>query len=119
MKIVNPEEFARMPAGTIFAPFVPCVLNDRLQIKVDKGHMVKAWGKEFWAYNGTMPLEPWNLQDFCEIGDQADAEFEVYDGDQNDLIGEKMVLVFEPQDVERMIEILKWAQRGCPDDGKV
>lgn len=118
MRIVTPEEFARMPAGTVFAPYEPHVLKDRLEIKVDKGAMATGWhGEKFWAYNGTMPLEPWNLDQVYEIGDRADAEFQVYDGDQNDLIYEKMILVLEQKDVIRMIEILGWALRGCPDDG--
>lgn len=109
-----------MPAGTVFAPFVPCVLKDRLQIKVDGGSIATGWhGEVFWAYNGVMPLEPWNLSEMYQVGDQADAEFEIYDGDQNDLIDETMIAVLEPQDVEQLIRMLRWAQRGCPDDGTV
>lgn len=114
MRIVSCEEFARMPAGTIFAPFEPYVLKDRMEIKVDQGQMVKGWhGPPFWAYNGTMPLEPWNLEDMEGIGSRAPAEYCIYDGDQNDLLDEKMVLVLEPEDVELLIRTLKWAQQGC------
>lgn len=114
MRLVTTEEFARMPAGTVFAPFEPYVLKDRLEIKVDGGALVtNGRGERFWAYNGTMPLEPWNMEDLNDIGDRADAEYEVCDGDQNDLIDEKMILVLERQDVERMIGVLKWALEGC------
>ena len=37
MKIVDFKTFNRMPAGTIFAPYTPCVLEERLAIKVDHG----------------------------------------------------------------------------------
>lgn len=117
MKLVTTDEFVRMPAGTVFAPFEPCVIKGRLEIKVDGGALVKGWrGERFWAYNGTMPLEPWNLEELNGIGDQADAEYEVYDGDQNDMLFEKMVLVLERQDVEKMISVLKWALDGCKED---
>ena len=107
-----------MPAGTVFAPFEPWVLKDRLEIKVDGGSLVtNRRGESYWAYNGTMPLEPWNMEDLHDIGDRADAEYEVYDRDQNDLIDEKMILVLERQDVERMIGVLKWALDGCEGGG--
>lgn len=37
MKLVNFETFNRMPTGTIFAPYNPCVMEDRMSIKVDEG----------------------------------------------------------------------------------
>ena len=37
MKLVDFKTFNRMPAGTIFAPYTPCVLEDRLAIKTDHG----------------------------------------------------------------------------------
>ena len=35
MRLVGFDEFCRMPAGTIFAPYTPCVLEEELAIKVD------------------------------------------------------------------------------------
>lgn len=63
MRIVGYNEFIRLPAGTIFAPYKPCVLEDRLAIKVDRGRDIKGFG---WCFNGIMPLEPWNVE--CDIG---------------------------------------------------
>ena len=37
MRLVTYDEFVRMPAGTIFAPYEPCVLKEELAIKVDPG----------------------------------------------------------------------------------
>ena len=118
MKIVDFKTFNRMPAGTIFAPYTPCVLEDRLAIKVDHG-------REFdpdiyrhgWAFNGVMPLEPWNV-DFAYWGggDSVKATFEIYDGDTNDYCNYKHFLVFEDDDIDRMIQVLLWAKSGCKDE---
>ena len=83
MKIVDFKTFNYMPAGTIFAPYEPCVLKDRLAIKVDHGREddYKPYGN--WMFNGVMPLEPWNINSF--FGDESvRATFEEYDGDTND-----------------------------------
>lgn len=114
MRIVNFEEFCRMPAGTIFAPYTPCVLEERLAIKTDTG---KDRDDCFWShpFNGVMPLEPWLGTDcgVFSIGDTADAEFGIYDGDNNDYRDYDMFLVFDEVDIDRLIEVLMWAKNGC------
>ena len=55
MKIVTYDEFIRLPSGSVFCPYTPCYFHSPFQIKVDKG-------KEYqygYIFNGTMPLEPW------------------------------------------------------------
>lgn len=37
MRLVDFEQFCRMPAGTIFIPYEPCVALEELAIKVDEG----------------------------------------------------------------------------------
>lgn len=37
MRLVDFETFNRLPAGTIFAPYIPSVLKEGLAIKVDHG----------------------------------------------------------------------------------
>ena len=114
MKLVGFDDFCRMPAGTIFAPYEPCVLKDRLAIKVDEGApMPKNYPYYKHCFNGVMPLEPWNTDELFAIGDQADASFETYDGDTNDYRDYKMFLVFEEKDIDRMINALVWAKNGC------
>lgn len=115
MIIMTPQEFARMPAGTIFAPYKPCVFNDRMEIKVDGGHSFPDAPEE-WCYNGTMPIEP-------QLGDDApmtlgryEVGWEIYDGDQNDISDEEMIAVLEPEEVRRMIRILVWSLDGCKGD---
>jgi hypothetical protein len=105
MKLITYQEFCRMPAGTIFAPYEPCVLDDRLSIKVDGGD------ENGW-FNGVMPLEPWNVEEIWEKG-ECPVSFETYDGANADYIDYDLILVFDEADVDRMIDILKWAKKGC------
>ena len=117
MKIVTYEEFVRMPAGTIFAPFKPNVFEDEFKIKVDGGKEMSlplAPNTKVWVYNGTMPLRPWLGDDFFTYGEN-DVELEIYDGDQNDVRDYDMIAVLEPHDVKELINALYWALDGCPD----
>lgn len=118
MKIVDFETFVRMPAGTIFAPYNPCVLEDNLAIKVDEGR--DSYGSDNYEshwFNGVMSLEPW-LGESCLFtpGDQEPASFEIYDGDNNDYRDYEMFLIFEKEDVDRLIRVLEWAKGGCIGD---
>ena len=109
MLIVKREEFVRMPAGTIFAPWRPNCFMERFEIKVDTGRLYPNYG---WGYVGTMPLEPW-LEDFVGPG-QNDVDFQVYDGDQNDVADYDYIAVLERKDIENLISKLQWALNGCP-----
>ena len=114
MKLVGYDDFCRMPAGTIFAPYEPCILEEELAIKTDEGYeMPPDYPYYRHCFNGVMPLQPWFYGFLNEIGDQEDASFEIYDGDSNDYRDYKMFLIFEEKDVDRMIEVLKWAKNGC------
>ena len=116
MKIVDFETFNRIPAGTIFAPYTPCVLEEKLAIKTDHG-------REFdpdiychgWQFNGVMPLEPWNLDSVFDE-ESVKATFEIYDGDTNDYLGYNQFLIFEEEDIDRLIQVLLWAKGGCKDE---
>ena len=119
MKIVDYETFIRMPSGTIFAPYEPCIFKDRFQIKVDEGceYTSRFDGKTKYIFNGTMPLEPWFIDcDCCGAFDCGTYETEMYtyDGDSNDAAEHKMFAVLEPHEVRRLIHALKWALNGCP-----
>lgn len=121
MKIVDFETFVRLPAGTIFAPYNPCVLEDRLSIKVDEGRdsvePVDLIYGSHW-FNGVMPLEPWLGDYTClfQPGDQEPASFEIYDGDNNDYRDYKMFLILDTEDVDKLIRVLEWAKCGCVGD---
>lgn len=115
MKLVSLEEFCKMPAGTIFAPYEPMVFKQRLEIKVDGGEPAPYYAQTLHYFNGTMPLEPCIDLDaeFYKIGDQLPASFETYDGSTADYMDERMFAVFEEADVDKMIQVLLWAKNGC------
>ena len=119
MLIVDYETFIRMPAGTIFAPYKPCVFEEGFQIKVDGGQEFESMftGEKKWAFNGTMPLEPW-FDDYIypDTYGQWDTNFEVYDGDSNDAAEYKMFAVLEPHEIQNLINILLWAANRCIGD---
>lgn len=116
MRLVGFDEFCRMPAGTIFAPYEPIVLTGELEIKVDPGEEMPPDYKYLrHDFNGVMPLSPW-IDDTCglwKIGDTEEASFEIYDGSAVDYSDHKMFLVFDDADIDRMIKVLLWAKNGC------
>lgn len=111
MKLVDYETFIHMPAGTIFAPYTPCILTGELSIKVDAGKEIDG---KYW-FNGVMPLSPWfdSYTSLFEVGEEGEAQFEIYDGDNNDYRDCKTILVFDETDVDRLIKVLQWAKGGC------
>ena len=119
MNIVDREKFLRMPAGTIFAEYKPCVFIGGFQIKTDTGHMVEnpMFGEPFWSFLGSMPLEPY-FKDFdggegpFECGNYP-VEWCVYDDSSADYFETDMIAIFEPHEVLHLIEVLKWALNGC------
>lgn len=116
MKIVDFKTFNRMPAGTIFAPYRPCVLEDRLAIKTDRGRILDpSIYHHAWSFNGVMPLEPCNLDSVFDE-ETVKASFEIYDGDTNDYCDYKQFLIFEECDIDRLIQVLQWAKGGCKDE---
>lgn len=110
MLIIKREEFVRMPAGTIFAPWRPNCFMGIFEIKVDTGRFYPDYGL---VYSGTMPLEPWLEDSVCP--GQNDVDFQVYDGDQNDVAEYEYIAVLERKDVENLIGKLRWALSGCPE----
>lgn len=113
MKIVDYETFIRMPSGTVFAPYSPCALEEELAIKVDEGEET-AHG---YTFNGVLLLRPWFGEDckLMSIGDEAEASFAIFDGDNNDYKCYKMFIVFDWVDLDKLIKVLEWAKNGCPD----
>lgn len=104
MKLVGFNTFVRLPAGTVFAHYIPCCLE---------GHF----------FNGTMVLSPW-LGDptfLCEPGDEAPATFEIYNGSNADYMEHELFLIFDENDIDRLIKVLEWAKSGCegPNPGSM
>lgn len=112
MHLVDFETFNRLPTGTIFAPYKPCVLGECLAIKVDHGYESEEYG---WIFNGVMPLEPWNLDSMFDE-EPIKATFEIYDGCTNDYCNYEQFLIFDECDIDRLIQVLLWAKGGCKDE---
>ena len=119
MKIVTFEEFNRMPAGTIFAPWTPCTYAGEFEIKTDAGneYVNKYDGKTRWSFNGTMPIVPHvdANQIFMGIyeGGPVLSEMWHYDGSTVDYEDHKLFAIMEEKDVRKVIEALEWALGGC------
>lgn len=112
MRLVDFETFNKLPAGTIFAPYKPCVLGEGLAIKVDHGYEIEEYG---WLFNGVMPLEPCNLD--CVFDEEPiKATFEIYDGATSDYMDYEQFLIFDECDVDRLIQVLLWAKGGCKEE---
>lgn len=116
MKIVDYETFIRMPSGTIFAPYKPNVLLDHPEIKVDHGsEYTDADGKTRWSFNGTCVLMP-HPTEYSWDDDHCETEFFYYDGDSNDAKSFEQFLIYEKEDIENLMKVLKWAMEGCDFD---
>lgn len=119
MRLVNFDEFCRMPAGTVFAPYTPCVLEEGLAIKVDAGEDLPithpCYRYSSHTFLGVMPLQPFNLEEVYNDGPTT-ASFETYDGSDVDYMGYETFLVFEESDIERFIKVLRWAKAGCKEE---
>ena len=124
MKLVDFNTFVRLPAGTVFAPYTPCCLDGELEIKVDGGKPFHSFYMlEGHFFNGTMVLSPW-LGDptfLYEPGDEAPASFEIYDGSNADYMEHELFLIFDENDIDRLIKVLEWAKSGCegPNPGSM
>lgn len=111
MKIVDYNEFIRLPAGTVFCPYEPCFFHSPLQIKTDTGHEYN--GQHI--FNGAMPLEPWFIdQDNLptETGTYK-TEMAIWDDSSVDFEKNGLFAVLEKHEIEELIKSLKWAMDGC------
>ena len=118
MIIVDFHDFIRMPAGTVYAPYEPCVFGD-FAIKTDTGYEVIGYdGKRYWDFLGSMPLHPNFADDDHVAFDKGvyETEMSVYDTAACDFDEEELFAVLEPHEVKRLINSLYWALEGCPGE---
>lgn len=116
MKLVDFETFSRMPAGTIFAPYRPCCILEYLAIKSDEGRLRQGKDPKLkYFFEKVMPLTPSfkHTEKFNIIGDTMPARFEECSNNNFDYIDYELFVVLEDNDIDRLIDILKWAQGGC------
>lgn len=121
MKIVTYDEFIRMPAGTIFAPWEPCVYRGKFEIKTDGGEEYEYFGEKDYTFNGTMPIVPHiDYDDGFSGYDYGPCKSEMfhYDGAAVDYLEHTMFAIMEEKDIRKMIEALEWALGGCKGEFK-
>lgn len=125
MKLVDFNTFVRLPSGTVFAPYTPCCLDGELEIKVDEGRpILSPFIPEGHHFNGVLPLSPCFGDDstiyLYKPGDEAPASFEIYDGSNIDYRSHDLFLIFDENDIDRLIKVLEWAKIGCegPNPGE-
>lgn len=117
MKILNKEQFAKTPIGTVFCTFSPCILSERLYVKSD--YYVSDDGSP--SFNGVIPLCPFFETD--EYGDgytgTPDNELSYFtecfsnDTALHDFDNETLFAVFSKAEVRRMIDVLTYALSDC------
>ena len=108
MKIVTRDEMCKLPNGTVFAPYEPCVIGE---IRVKTGYYV--WdGRETW--NGELHITP----SFDMESDATDriTHFMVDDGSEADYYPDELFAVFDSNEIGQMIDIFTWAKSGCETD---
>jgi len=119
MKILNKEQFAKTPIGTVFCLFMPIMLDERLYVKCDY-HISEGQP----TFNGAIPLCPFFETE--KIGDdyigQPSEEHSYYtecfstDVALHDFEDDQLFAVFSKQEVRRMIDVLAFALSDCEGD---
>ena len=111
MKIVSFKEFECMPKGTIFAPYMPCAYMESFRIKIDTGKEYKKDKENCYSFNGTLDLIP-DPPEARKLGEYKTTQY-TWDGSTADFQDYDMIAVLDPEEINRMIEALKWAKSGC------
>ena len=108
MKLVNYEEFIRMPQGTVFCRYIPCCFHLPIEIKTDTGYEFN--GK--YLFNGTLPLEPFfaNPNEFPDCEGEYEVEFTTCDNSSIDYNENELYAIFETSEIQSMIDALEWAK---------
>lgn len=131
MKIINGIELANMPNGTVFSDIVdnnfePNGVNGDMTINglhIMDGHDEKYSPVGSGFFNGVLHMLNYipctgTYVDTNNENGNVDEEFwdTLTDTDQNDYTKDDWVVVYEKEEVEKIIENLQWALRGCRDE---
>ena len=100
MKIINKEQLLEAPAGTVYSPYMPDIVDGRIHIKV--GNYCNLELIPTWDYNDDV----FKATNFCTDDLNIQADY-----DKNDLFA-----VFNSTEVKKMIDCLAWALTGCKSD---
>lgn len=116
MKILNKEQFAKTPMGTVFCLFQPSVLDGQIYVKSDfSEYDGKPW------FNGVIPLCPYfetqvYEDDYIGKPDENNSYYtECFSTDTSlcDFDDNQLFAVFSKAEVRRMIDVLTYALCDC------
>lgn len=106
MRIMNRDELASMPAGTVFTSYTPHTLGDSMYIKLESKKNDK--GQEFWY--GELPLTP-TIEEYSE--GEFVTQWCTVDTTYYDYTSSELFAVFSKTEVQQLINCLQWALSGC------
>jgi len=108
MRIVTRKQFMKLPIGTVFSYYEPCVFRDLL-IKVSDD---KQWPTDFLYDDLIGAVKNKGSDDFSEkcrrmeLGESLPVDFE-YTGREGLFEDEQLFAVYEKDDVEQLIKRLQ------------
>ena len=116
MKIVNREEFLKLPENTLYTKYEPCVVED-LCIKGE------TWGNDFLVQDITLSVKStseheWDvILELAEIeGSSFDMDFDI-EGRDGMFDDDQLFMVWEPKDVKQLINrLLKCIPEDYPQE---
>ena len=121
VKIINGRELGFMPNGTVFSDiddnyfgnieYLDATING---LHILCGHDDSIFPESSGKFNGVLHMLDTVSCHNKEIDEQPD--WAIYDTDFNDYDENDYVVVYEKEDIEKIIENLQWALQGCCDD---
>lgn len=124
MKIINGKQLAYMPNGTVFSDIIdkyfdPNGANGDMTINglnIMCGHD-DTFTPESGIFNGCLHMLGYVSCRGIEIEDEDEYDqfSTIIDTDMNDYTEQDWVVVFDKEEIEKIIENLKWALNGCFD----
>lgn len=114
MRIVNLDEFLRMPAGTLFSKYAPCYMEG-LQIKIQN-----IGDRDFVTQEMMMPVKSQDSSEMTSLLHQAQAtgssvplDFFEWTSRDGCFVEDQLFAVWERQDVAALIGRLTLALAGA------
>lgn len=108
MKIVNRQEFLKLPKNTLFSIYVPCVVSDLAIKSCDPGYM-----ENDYMYTDIIGAIKWDYMDYHDTllrmeeenySVESDFDSASRDGFFNN---DELYFIYEKEDIENLIRRLK------------
>lgn len=111
MEIVNRNELAKLPEGTVFMKYEPHNLSGSIRIKTH--NIIHDDGTQTW--NGELLLDPF-MEEYEPGVTTYGTEWYVTDNAECDYNKEQLFAVFSKTEIRKMIDCLTWALTDCKSD---